>query len=140
MANAKSGGRPRYRAGLFTRFILILGVLAYSLLPLLASWPAVHARRLTFQDWGVIAGLVVFLQIALQFAVKRCGYKGLSFWEGVSLVAGCMRTGSAYTDMLIGGLSVFCFLIAAVLVALTPKPQIWFYRLVRMFFNNRLRQ
>lgn len=140
LANTKERDRPRYRPGIFTRFVLVLGVLTYSLLPLVVSWPTIHAGRLTSNEWDVIVGAVVFLQFALWFAVSRCGYQGLTYWEGVSLVAGCMRTGWTYTDMLVGGLSVCFFLMATGVIALTSKPQAGFHRLVKTFLNNRLLQ
>ncbi len=77
--NAKTAGRKKYRPGPFTRINLILGVFAYSLLPLLAQWTAIHAHRITFDDWKVIVGEVVFLQIALWFATKRCSSEKFSF-------------------------------------------------------------
>jgi hypothetical protein len=139
-AAARTRNRVRYRLGIFTRFILLLGVLAYSLLPLLASWPAIHARKLTFENWQVVCLEAVILQAALWLAAKRCGYEGLSFWDGASLVAGSMRSGWVYIDMFIGGFSVFCFLIISVFIALFPKPQSLYYRLVRLFVRNRLLQ
>jgi hypothetical protein len=97
-STARSSSRRRYRPGIFTRFVLLLGVLAYSLLPLLASWPAIHARSLTFEQWQVVCLEAVILQVALWLAATRCGYEGLWFWQGASLVAGSMKSGWVYID------------------------------------------
>lgn len=119
---------------------MLLGVLTYSLGPLLAYWPAIHAHRATIHDWKVIATQTAFLQVALWFATKRCRTENFSFWEGVSLVASYMRTGWIYSDLLVGGISVFCLLIIADFIALSTRPQLLHYRILQVFYNHRLRQ
>lgn len=129
-----------YRPGPFTRMNLALGVLCYSVLPVLLSWPAIRAHRLTIYDWEVIAVEVMLLQVALWFATVRCGSKELPFWQGMTLVAAYMRTGWLYTDLLVGGISVMCVLIIADCIALTPKARPLYYRMLHAFYRHRLTQ
>lgn len=139
-ANSKGDGQVRYRPGIFTTLNLLLGILAYSLLPLLASWPAIHAHRVTPADWQLIIAEVVVLQMALWFAVRRCGSEELPFWQGVALVARYMKTGWIYTDMLMGAIGVFLFLVIADVIAFTPKPRIFYYSMLHRFYRTRLVQ
>lgn len=139
-ANSGAGGQVRYRPGIFTGLNLLLGILAYSLLPLLASWPAIHAHRVTTADWQLIIAEVVALQMALWFAVRRCGSEELPFWQGVALVAKYMKTGWIYTDMLMGGVGVLLFLVIADVIAFTPTPRALYYRSLHRFYMTRLVQ
>ncbi len=138
--NTKATGRVQYRPGPFTRFNLVLGVAVYSLLPLLLSWPAIHAHRVTMDGRWIIATEVVALQVALWFATVRCGSEEFPFWRGVTLVAGYLRTGWFYSDVLAGGIGVCLVLIIADLIALTPKPRPLYYRMLHAFYRNRLIQ
>lgn len=139
-ANSKAEGPVRYRPGIFTRVNLLLGILTYSLLPLLASWPAIHAHHVTSADWQLIIAEVVALQMALWFAVRRCGSEELPFWQGVALVARYMKTGWIYTDMVMGGIGVVMFLVIADIIAFTPNPRIFYYRVLHRFYRIRLVQ
>ena len=139
-ANSKGDDRIRYRPGIFTSLNLLLGILAYSLLPLLASWPAIHAHRVTTADWQLIFAEVVALQMALWWAVRRCGSEELPFWQGVALVARYMKTGWIYTDMVMGGIGVLLFLVIADVIAFTPTPRLFYYRLLHRFYRTRLVQ
>lgn len=138
--NSQTAGRVHYRPGPFTRFNLALGVVAYSLLPLLASWPAINAHRITTDGWGILAAEIILLQVALWFATVRCGSEEFPFWQGVTLVAAYMRTGWLYTDLLVGGISVVFVLVISDLIALAPKPQALYYRVLRAFYTRRLVQ
>lgn len=138
--NSKTAQRMRYRPDAFTRFNLVLGVVVYSLLPILLSWPAIHAHRVTADGWEVIAAEVGLLQIALWFATVRCGSEEFPFWQGAALVARYLRTGWFLSDVLAAGLGVPLLLIVADLIALTPKPRSLHYRMIHAFYRNRLVQ
>ena len=140
LQDSTAAGRVKYRPGPFTRINLLFGVAAYSLLPMVVSWPAIQAGRTAADDWMVIVAASLFLQIALWFAVVRCGSKELPFWEGVALVAGYLRTGWLWADMLVGGLGVFCLLIVSGCIALTPRPRTLYYRVLHIVYRNRLIQ
>ncbi len=135
-----AAGRAPYRPGPFTRFNLTLGVVTYSLLPILVSWQAIHSHRVTIASWKVIAAEVVLLQLALWFATVRCGSEEFPFWQGVALVARYLRTGWLYTDVLAGGIGVCLLLILSDFIALTPKPRPLYYRILHAFYRNRLVQ
>ena len=107
---------------------------------MLIAWPAIRARSLSHYEWQVICIEVACLQGALWFASMRLSYPELSFWEGACVVAASMSTGWIYVDLVVGGLSVLLFLFAADAIALSPKPQLLFYQLVRLCVRNRLRQ
>lgn len=139
-ANSADEGRVRYRPGIFTSVNLLLGILAYSLLPLLASSPAIHAHRLTAAGLQLVIAEVVALQMALWFAVRRCGSEELPFWQGVALVARYMKTGWIYTDMVMGGIGVLLFLVIADVIAFTPNPRLFYYRVLHRFYRIRLVQ
>ncbi len=51
-----------------------------------------------------------------------------------------MRTGWLYTDMIVGGFSVFGILVASDFIAFTTKPQTLYYRVLCVFYKNRLIQ
>ena len=138
--NAKTTERVPFRPGPFTRFNLLLGVLTYSLLPMLVSWPAIHAHRVTAEGWKVIVVEVVLLQVALWFATVRCGSQQFPFWEGAAIVARYLRTGWFLSDVLAGGIGVCLLLIISDLIALTPKPRPLYYRMLHAFYRNRLIQ
>jgi hypothetical protein len=138
--NSKNTQRVQYRPGPFTRFNLVLGMMVYSLLPVLLSWPAIHAHSVTMEGWKVIIAEVALLQVALWFATVRCGSKDFPFWEGAAMVARYLRTGWLYTDMLAGGIGVCILLIIADLIALTPKPRPLYYKMLHVFYRNRLVQ
>lgn len=138
--NSRTTQRVRYRPGPFTRINLVLGVALYSLLPILVSWPAIHAHRIAMNGWKAIIAEVALFQVALWFATVRCGSKEFPFWEGVAMVAGYLRTGWLWTDMLAGGLGVLVVLVISGLIALTPKPRPLYYRMLYTFYKNRLVQ
>lgn len=138
--NSATVARAPYRPGPFTRFNLILGVVTYSLLPILLSWQAIHSRRARIASWEVIAAEVVLLQLALWFATVRCGSEEFPFWQGVALVARYLRTGWLYTDVLAGSIGVCLLLILSDFIALTPKPRPLYYRILHAFYRNRLVQ
>ena len=140
LQDSKIAERVRYRPGPFTRVNLLLGVAAYSLLPVLVSWSTIKAGRMTTDDWMVIVAASLFLQIALWFATIRCGSKEFPFWEGAALVARYLRTGWLWTDVLAGGLGVFFLLFVADCIALTPKPRTLYYRVLHIVYRNRLVQ
>ena len=136
----KDTERVPYRPGPFTRFNLVLGVLVYSLLPVLLSWPAIHAHRVTIEGWKVIVAEVVLLQAALWFATVRCGSQQLPFWEGAAVVARYLRTGWFFSDVVAGGIGVCILLIISDLIALTPNPRPLYYKSLHAFYRNRLVQ
>ncbi len=138
--NSTAAGRAPYRPGPFTRFNLILGVVTYSLLPILVSWQAIRSHRITMASWKVIAAEVTLLQLALWFATVRCGSEEFPFWQGVTLVARYLRTGWLYTDVLAGGIGVCLLLILSDFIAFTPKPRPLYYRMLHAFYRNRLVQ
>lgn len=138
--NTKTTERVRYRPGPFTRFNLVLGVMIYSFLPVILSWPSIHANRVKMDGWEFIVAGVVLLQVALWSATVRCSSEEFSFWEGVSLVARYMRTGWLYSDVLAGAIAVCLLLLISDLIALTPKPRPLYYRMLHAAYRNRLVQ
>ena len=138
--NSKAPERVRYRPGAFTKFNMVLGVIVYSLLPVILSWPAIHAHRVTMDGWQLLGAEVALLQVALWFAAVRCGSAEFPFWEGVALVARYLRTGWFYSDVLAAGLGICLLLIVADLIACTPKPRPLYYRMLHTAYRNRLVQ
>lgn len=136
--NSRTAQRVRYRPGPFTRINLLLGLATYSLLPILVSWPAIHARRVTIERWKFIITEVALLHVALWFATVRCGSQEFPFWEGVAMVARYLRTGWLWTDMLAGGLGVLVVFVISDLIALTPKPRPLYYRVLHAAYRNHL--
>lgn len=138
--NSKTAQRVRYRPGPFTRINLLLGVATYSVLPILVSWPAIHAHRITMNGWKVMVAEVALLQVALWYATVRCGSQEFPFWEGAAMIARYLRTGWLYTDVVAGGIGVCLLLIISDLIALTPKPRSLYYRMRHALYRNRLVQ
>src|SRR3954468_20155514 len=89
------------RISLLTRINMILGILAISLAPLLVTWPAIRAGEMDEQSWIVLLLELMLVQLLLWHAQKRCTSAQLPYWQGVAVIAACIRTNWVYTDVLL---------------------------------------
>jgi len=128
------------RISLFTRINIILGVLVISFAPLWWNWQAVRAGEMDEQSWIVLVLELVLVQLLLWHAQKRCSNEKLPFWQGVAVVAACIRTNWIYTDVLLAVLILPLVFAAAAALAFSRQPAYLFQRLVHAFYRNRMEQ
>jgi hypothetical protein len=128
------------RISLFTRINIILGVLVSSFTPLLWTWQAVRAGEMDEQSWIVLVLELMLVQLLLWHAQKRCSNEKLPFWQGVAVVAACIRTNWIYTDVLLALLILPLVFAASAALAFTRQPAYRFQRLVHAFYRNRMEQ
>src|ERR1044071_3139201 len=125
---------------LFTRINVALGVLAFSLTPLLFVAGSIRTKEMSPEQWALVIGAVIFLQVLLLIAQKRCSSDAIPFWRGILLVGAAMRTGWIYTDMLLALLAVPFALLASLLLLASSNPAHRFHQLVYRFYEHRMRQ
>ena len=131
--------RPLH-VSVFTRINVALGVLLFSLAPLLFAAGRIRAGAMRPEQWAVVIGALIGLQLLLFAAQKRCSSEDLPFWRGLLLVGAAMRTGWIYTDLLIALLAVPFALFASLLFLASSNPPHRFYRLVYRFYEHRMHQ
>jgi len=124
----------------FTRINVALGVLAFSLTPLAFVVGSIRTRAMGSEQWGLVIGAVILLQVLLLIAQKRCSSDAMPFWRGILLVGAAMRTGWIYTDMLLALLAVPFALLASLLFIASSNPSRRFHGLVYRFYEHRMRQ
>ena len=124
----------------FTRINVALGVLIFSLTPLLYFAGSIRAGAMEPEQWIVAIGALICLQVLLLAAQKRCSSDAMPFWRGILLVGAAMRTGWIYTDMVLAVLAVPFALLACVLFLASSNPSHRFHRLVYRFYEHRMRQ
>jgi hypothetical protein len=92
------------------------------LAPLLWTWQAVRAGEMDEQSWIVLVLDLVLVQLLLWHAQKRCSNEKLSFWQGVAVVAACIRTNWIYADVLLALLILPLVLAVSAALAFTRQP------------------
>ncbi len=128
------------RITLFTRINIMLGVLLSSLAPLLWTWQAIRTGDMNEQSWIVLILELVLVQLLLWHAQKRCSNEKLPYWQGIAVVAACLRTNWIYTDVLLALLILPLVFAASAALAFTRQPAPRFQRLVHGFYRNRMEQ
>jgi hypothetical protein len=124
----------------FTRINVALGVLAFSLAPLIFVAGKIRAGSMGIEQWGVVIAAVIALQLLLLVAQKRCSSEALPFWRGLLAVGASMRTRWLYTDIFIALLAIPFTLFAACLFLASRNPANRFHRLVYRFYEHRMYQ
>jgi hypothetical protein len=128
------------RISLLTRLNILLGLLTISLAPLLWTWQTVRAGEMDAQSWIVLILELVVIQLLLWHAQKRCTSPKLPYWQGVAVIAACIRTNWIYTDVLLALLVLPLIFAASAAFAFTTRPATRFERLVHSFYRNRMEQ
>jgi hypothetical protein len=128
------------RISLFTRINIMLGVLLISLAPLLWTLQQIRTGEMDEQSWIVLVLELVLVQLLLWHAQKRCSNEKLRFWQGIAVVAACIRTNWIYTDVLLALLILPLVFAASAALAFTRQPAYRFQRLVHAFYRNRMEQ
>lgn len=128
------------RISLFTRINIMLGVLLVSFAPLLWSSRAIRAGEMDEQSWIVLVLELVLVQLLLWHAQKRCSNEKLPFWQGMAVIAACLRTYWIYTDVLLAAVVLPLVFTASAALAFTSRPAYRFQLLVHAFYRNRMEQ
>jgi hypothetical protein len=128
------------RVSLFTRINIMLGILVVSLAPLLWTWQTIHGGQMDEQSWIELVLELVLIQLLLWHAQKRCSSEKLRFWQGMAVIAACLRTSWIYTDVLSAVLILPLVFTAAAALAFTSRPAYRFQLLVHAFYRNRMEQ
>jgi hypothetical protein len=128
------------RISLFTRINIMLGVLVVSFAPLLWSWRAIRVGEMDEQSWIVLVLELALVQLLLWHTQRRCSNAKLPFWQGMSVIAACLRTHWIYTDVLLALLILPLVFSASAALAFTGRPAYRFQLLVHAFYRNRLEQ
>jgi hypothetical protein len=128
------------RISVFTRLNIILGVLGVSFAPLLWTWRAIRDGDMDELAWVTLVLQLALVQLLLWHAQKRCSSEKLTYWQGVAVVAACIRTHWIYTDMLLAVIVLPVAIAISTLVAFTTRPAYRFQRLVHGFYRNRMEQ
>jgi len=128
------------RISLLTRINMILGILAISLAPVLWTWQVIRAGEMDEQSWIVLVLELVLVQLLLWQAQKRCSSVKLPYWQGVAVIAACIRTNWIYTDVLLALLILPLVFAACAAFAFMKRPANRFQRLVHGFYRNRMEQ
>jgi hypothetical protein len=124
----------------FTRINVALGVLAFSLAPLIFVAGNIRAGAMGAEQWVVVIAAVIALQLLLLVAQKKCSSEALPFWRGLLAVGASMRTRWIYTDIVIALLAIPFTLSAACLFLASSDPANRFHRLVYRFYEHRMHQ
>jgi hypothetical protein len=124
----------------FTRINVALGVLAFSLTPLVFIAGRMRAGAMEAEQWVIVIGALISLQLLLLVAQKKCSSEAVPFWRGLLLISASMRTGWLYTDVVLAVLAVPFALFAAVLFLASSNPAARFHRLVYRFYEHRMQQ
>ena len=124
----------------FTRINVALGVLVFSLTPLMFFAGSIRAGAMGLEQWAVAIGALICLQVLLLAAQKRCSSDAMPFWRGILLVGAAMRTGWIYTDILLAVLAVPFALLACLLFLASSNPSHRFHRLVHRCYEHRMQQ
>ena len=128
------------RVSLFTRVNIMLGILVVSFAPLLWTWHAIRTGRMDEQSWIELVLELVLVQLLLWHAQKRCSSEKLPFWQGMAVIAACLRTHWIYTDVLLALLILPLVFTASAALAFTARPAYRFQLLVHAFYRNRMEQ
>jgi len=124
----------------FTRINVALGVLAFSLAPLIFVTGKIRAGAMGAEQWVVVIAAVIALQLLLLVAQKKCSSEAMPFWRGLLAVGASMRTRWIYTDIVIALLAIPFTLSAACLFLVSNDPANRFHRLVYRFYEHRMHQ
>jgi len=124
----------------FTRINVALGVLAFSLAPLIFVAGKIRAGAMGAEQWVVVIAAVIALQLLLLVAQKKCSSEAMPFWRGLLAVGASMRTRWIYTDIVIALLAIPFTLSAACLFLVSNDPANRFHRLVYRFYEHRMHQ
>jgi hypothetical protein len=128
------------RISLLTRINILLGLLAVSLAPLWWTWQAIRAGEMDEQSWIVLVLELLLVQLLLWQAQRRCTSTRLPYWQGIAVVAACIRTNWMYTDVLLALLILPLVFAACAGFAFLKRPAHRFQRLVHSFYRNRMEQ
>jgi len=125
---------------IFTRINVAIGVLAFSLIPMVVVWTKIRAGQMDSEQWAAVVLSVAFMQGLLILAQNRCSSEEMPFWRGLMVVGASMRTGWMYVDVFLALIAVPLAITAAIAFLLRRNPAASYYRLIYFFYKNRMEQ
>jgi hypothetical protein len=133
-------GSRTINVSVFARINVAIGVMVFSLAPIIFVAGRIRARAMEVDNWVVLVAILACLQFLLFLAQRRCSSEAMPFWQGVLVVSASMRTGLLYTDVLLAVLAVPFTLLASLLFLTSKNPAYQFHKLVYRFYENRMQQ
>jgi hypothetical protein len=129
------------RPSIFVRINFTLGLLGFSLLPLIVALVA-SGKRLSddFVDIEQALAAVIALQCLLWLAQFRCGTKERPYWRSMVTIASCLSTRWLYIDLILVPLGLCAAILATLFIALTRNAPVYLSRLVYWFYTHRMYQ
>jgi lysylphosphatidylglycerol synthetase-like protein (DUF2156 family) len=129
------------RPSIFVRIYFTLGVLGFSLLPLIVAFATRGKGRLdeivSVED---AVAAIVALQCLLWFAQFRCGTTERPYWRSLLAIAACLSTRWLYLDIILLPVGLCAAIVATLFLALTPSAPVYLSRLVYWFYTHRMYQ
>ena len=124
----------------FVRINVGLGVLAFSLIPLVVMWDRISAGQMQPEHWTALLLGFAIIQGLMLLAQRRCSSEEMPFWRGLTFIGYSMRTRWLSLDVFIALVTVPLALAASIFFLLTRDPAERYHRLIYLFYQNRMEQ